>query len=243
MECVKQEYWDNSYKKLKYRVAKDEVTDFLDLFIQNTSSLEAFEVGCYPARYLSHIGKKGYKVNGIDMTPKVETDLKKWLKSLNIKTGDFIKGDFCTLKNNVKYDLVYSIGFIEHFHNFLDVIDKHDKILKNEGLLIITAPNFKGKIQNMLHKYLDRENLNRHYTPSMDPQIWEEYLKKMNYEVIFSGYFGKIDFWVDNEKRSLLKKIGLKIIFLILKLLKTFKWFIKDNESYSPYCGIVAIKK
>lgn len=48
----------------------------------------------------------------------METKLPKWLKQSGYNVGFFKQAvieEFC---NNQKFDVVYSIGFIEHFENY-----------------------------------------------------------------------------------------------------------------------------
>ena len=40
------------------------------------------------------------------------------------------------------FDLVYSLGVIEHFKNPENVISKHLDMVKSNGLVVITVPNF-----------------------------------------------------------------------------------------------------
>ena len=55
-----------------------------------------------------------------------------------------IRDDFLKLKLNKKYNYVYSIGFIEHFVNFRDIMDHHLNLLENKGRLLLMIPNKKG---------------------------------------------------------------------------------------------------
>ena len=142
-------------------------------------------------------------------------------------------------KADDKYDLVCSFGFIEHFENFQEIISLHDKILSTKGKLIITTPNFRGGIQKFLHTWLDKENLRRHHIPSMNPRLWKKQLESMGYTVTWAGHFGHFDFWADKQKRNLFNKVSLKIINLLTPMLK----WLPDSKFYSPYCGIVAIRK
>ncbi|MBL7740060.1 MAG: class I SAM-dependent methyltransferase [Chitinophagaceae bacterium] len=240
MDKVSQAYWDNSYSGYRYSIANDEVTKWLDKCIHDKKGT-AFEAGCYPGRYLAYLGKKGWQVSGMDLTPRMESDFKEWLLKNDITFGKIEKGDVLEYMKagNDKYDLVCSFGFIEHFENFTEIIALHDRILTPNGKLIITTPHFRGAVQRFLHSWLDKENLNRHYIPSMNPSLWKKQLESMGYTVIWSGYFGNFDFWADRQKRNLFNKISLKIIYKLTSLLR----WLPDSRLYSPYCGIVAEKK
>lgn len=239
MDKVSQSYWDNSYSAYKYEIANDALTRWLDKHLGESKGT-VFEAGCYPGRYLAYLGKKGWAVSGMDLTPRMDDDFKKWLSANDISFNKIEKADVLDYMktSHDKYDLVCSFGFIEHFENFSDIIALHDKILAPKGKLIITTPRFNGPVQQPLHAFFDKENLQRHYLPSMQPDLWKKQLESMGYSVTWSGYFGNFDFWTDTQKNNFFKKILLKGINTITPLLK----YLPDSKLYSPYCGIVAVR-
>lgn len=240
MDKVSQSYWDNSYSAYKYEIANDTLTRWLDKHLDEKKGT-AFEAGCYPGRYLAYLGKKGWIVSGMDLTPRMEMDFKDWMAKNEIRFGKIEKGDVLTYMKTTtdKYDLACSFGFIEHFQNFPEIIALHDNILCAGGKLVITTPHFKGPVQLFLHTWFDKENLSRHHVPSMDPVLWKNQLEAMGYKVVWSGYFGHFDFWADKQKRNFLNKLCLYIITRMVPLLR----WLPDSRLYSPYCGIIAEKK
>jgi hypothetical protein len=72
----------------------------------------------------------------------------------------------------------------------------------------------------------------------MNPMEWAQIVKTEGFEVIFSGYFGVFDFWVDVEKRNYFKQRLIKFINRISPILK--KILPDGSEGYSPYCGLIA---
>jgi SAM-dependent methyltransferase len=239
MDKVAQTYWDNSYSAYKYETANDAVTKWLKKYLAEKKGT-AFEAGCYPGRYLSFLGKVGWIVSGMDLTPRMEEDFKDWLSKNDIRFNKIEKGDVLEYMKTTpdKYDLVCSFGFIEHFENFSNIIALHDKILKPGGQIIITTPHFRGALQKFLHVWLDRRNLKRHHVPSMNPALWKKQLESLGYTIKWYGYFGNFDFWADRQKRNFFNKVSLEIIN---KLTLLFKW-LPNSGLYSPYCGIVAQK-
>ncbi len=248
INIVEQKYWNNSYDNYKFYIADDVVTQKIDMILEKERKniKNCFEVGCYPGRYLAHFAKKfSLEANGIDKTNKLNDSFINWLKDNSVEIGNVVCGDAFEYidklyKDRIKYDLVYSIGFIEHFLNYKEVIKIQDKILKENGVLIIETPNFRGKIQNIMHKLVDQENLNRHVVEAMNPDEWEKILKEMNYQIITKEYFGGFKFWVDIQNRNILQKI---LLFIFNKISIFLKNKIKrNNAAYSPYCLLVARK-
>jgi SAM-dependent methyltransferase len=242
MDLVDQSYWDHSYENFRFYIEKDHVTDWMDrhaYLLQPSGSL--FEFGCFPGRYMAHLGKQGWEVSGMDLAPQTEGSFVTWLQQNGIRTRRIEKADVLRYarETDERYDLVCSFGFIEHFENFAEMIALHDRILKPGGRLVISTPNFLGAVQNLLHRKLDAENLGRHYVPSMRPDLWKKQLEALGYEVPVAGCFGNFYFWADQQQRSPLQKAALRIVRKSLPLLKG----LPDSSLYSPYCGIIARKK
>lgn len=241
MDYVNQEYWDKSYEDLNLEFTFD---DSLVQLISKVLKLngagkgEVLELGCYPGGYLRVFGDFGLCLNGIDTTPKV-ANLPAFFNSKGYCVGDFIRGDVFKYTPGKKFDIVCSFGFIEHFANWQEVILLHLKFVKQGGLIFITVPNFKGFFQRYFHQFLDKENLNRHNLKAMDVKQWNAVLKKNNiqYEILFQGPFGDIEFWVDEEKRSKLKRYAINKILEFLNRFKTLK--LAPSKSYSPYLGLI----
>jgi len=177
----------------------------------------------------------------LDLIDKVSELEEVLIKKKNYKVGEIKRLDFFDLDLNNKYDLVYSFGFIEHFINWEDVLSKHARLVNNGGTLIITTPNFYGFFQKYFHKNFDKNSFDKHNIESMNPIKWESELRSLDFEIIHSGYFGPINFWVEKEERNNISKL---FIFFIQQFTRVMRKIIKANHaSYSPYCGIIAKKK
>lgn len=238
---VQQSYWDTQYKDFKLRILpKDnQLRQWIEEFFKEGQG-SCFEVGCFPGGYLAVFGDLGYNLNGIDLTPRVETDLPEWLKTQGYKVGKFHKGDFLNYDNKgIKYDIVCSFGFIEHFNNWERILVKQAHLVKDGGYLVVSAPNFRGFFQRMIHFIFDKENYERHYIPSMNPKMWAIETEKLDFETKYSGYFGSFDFWLDKPERNVFRKILLKGLRCLSPVLKRLP---KDQMAYSPYCGLIAQK-
>lgn len=171
----------------------------------------------------------------------MDTKIPEWLTDKGYKTGSFYKSDIFQFEPKNQYDLVCSFGFIEHFTNYKEVIEKHLKLVKQSGLVVIETPNFRGFVQNFLHRFLDKTNYDRHFIPSMNPQEWETILKNEGFEIITSGYFGGFDFWSENENLNILQKILIKSLYILKYTIKVLGINL-NHSSFSAYCGIIAKK-
>lgn len=250
-KSVNKSYWDNLYKnKPLQMVSKDnEIIKFIEMYIPNAKKEQScLEIGCYPCAYLAYMGRyKHYTVNGIDYTCALNGELLKWLtKLVEIRHGGhvgsiqkmdlakYVKTSFC------KYDFVYSFGFIEHFKNYKQVIYCHDSLVNKGGYIAITAPNFRGKYNYILHRFFNYEDLKIHFLPSMQPEEWKKILESLGYKIIFSGYFGGFTYYPFNTQLKGIKAIVWKILKPVISCLNNI--LKKNNSNTALFCGIVAQK-
>lgn len=245
MRLTDEKYWSDGYGEHPLGEAKSgALVNFLRDHLRDGKNKSCLEIGSFPGSYIPVIGRMGYQLNGIDFNKRNADELPKWLLSMGLPVGEFWSGDFFEFINTHpdRYDLVCSFGFIEHFENYEEVIKLHVDLVKPKGRIIITTPNFRGWMQWLPRRLLDLENLKKHYLKSMSPLEWRKILESNGFEVIFSGWFGKYEFWVDpSQKRTKWKLFLLKIVNrIIFNLNKIIKKTGKDSKSYSAFCGIVA---
>ena len=196
------------------------------------------EIGCFPGQYLSVFGELGYELHGIDRTPRVEADMPCHLKSLCFRMGQFSRNDFLASRFTRQYDVVASFGFIEHFTNWDVVLHKQASLVKSGGFIVVETPNFRGFVQRLLHRLLDRENLNRHNLEAMRIDGWKTLLAAEGFEICTCGYFGRVAFWVDHQKRTLVQRAFLVLVEHAVRFISRLP--IRDSGAYSPFCGLVA---
>ncbi|NIQ06658.1 MAG: class I SAM-dependent methyltransferase, partial [Candidatus Korarchaeota archaeon] len=69
-----------------------------------------------------------------------------------------IQTDFLGYRPMEKHDIVYSLGFVEHFENFDEVLDRHLDHVIPGGVFVVMVPNLR-----FVRKYYailcDRANL------------------------------------------------------------------------------------
>lgn len=247
MRLTDEEYWDKGYKSIDfYDQSTHDVANFLNKYLKDGYGKTSLEVGSFPGSFIPTIARKGYLVNGVDFNKGNSTALPAWLKSFGFEVGTFWTADFFDFikVNSDNFDLVCSFGLIEHFKNYEEVIEAHIKLLKPGGQLIITTPNFRGLLQYLPHKLLDKENLNKHFLPSMRPKEWKKILERNGFQVDYHGYFGGYYFWVDRfQPRNKIEKLLLRFTErLISQFNKLFLKIKLQSSSFSSYCGIVATK-
>ncbi len=236
------DFWRQKYGNfpLEEAGAEHPVIHWLSKHI-STGNGDCLEIGCFQGHYLPFFGRLGYRLNGIDIIPRV-LEIPGWLHKLGFTCGEFRQQDFFSFIPPRQYELVCSFGFIEHFTAWEDIFVRHLDMVAPGGTVIIMCPNFSGFWQKHFHRLLDDENYRRHYLPAMDPQKWRAITERMGFSIIFCGYFGRFYMWAASQKRSLPVKLMVHgVIDILVPLLRRLPW-PEGRKSYAPCCGIIAKK-
>lgn len=126
-------------------------------FKNNFSDLIVLDVGTADGLMLSKLQKIFHfkKAIGIDVSEellKENTD-----KTIDLRIGDAEKLDF----ENNSFDIVIATAVIEHISNPKKFVRESKRVLKENGVLIITTPNqFFDKIATKLNYYPDENDHN-----------------------------------------------------------------------------------
>jgi len=245
MELTDREFWKNywSAKPELFSQPIERKSLFKDLFdqiIQKNNIKNAVEIGGFPGTF-SALLQLEYGIPSDLVDYYIDDELISQFKKTNgLKESDIQSFEidvFSDFKAEKQYDLVFSIGLIEHFEDTKKIIEGHTPFLNNSGTLFLIIPNFRG-INGWIQRTFDMDNYSKHYIECMDPN----YLKKLlnSFDTIETGYFGGFTIWLENYKdQNILTKILFKSIWLTGKLL--YKVFGIKNRLFSPY--IYAIGK
>jgi len=144
------------------------------------------DVGCGTGKLAYMIAKKGGKVKGIDYsTTAIETALSKYNHpNLSYEKIDVSK------KISGKYDVIISIGTLEHMDQPYTMLKKFKNHLKPKGKIIITSPNWtnpRGFILMTLFTLFDAPITlaDLHYLTPIDFIKWAEKLElKLTWKTI-----------------------------------------------------------
>ena len=238
-------YWvNNSNDNVQLDYSDNGVTHFLyDHIPDSESKRSAFEFGFYPGNFIPYIHQKGYQINGIDFHPN-SINLTNKLTKEGLDIGDLFYDDISKFNFTDKsYDLVYSIGFIEHFENWSEIIDLHCSLVKPGGRLILTCPNFRSIPQRIYHWIWDRASFKVHYIPSMNPLLWSQILIKHGFRIEYHGYFGGNYYWDESNNSKKHFTYSSKTYVALSNLLnKVLPVKVKGNFQFNCFCGIVATR-
>lgn len=238
---VEQSFWDAKYQKQSFKYIEDSyfLMRWMNKYIPDNDG-DCIEIGCYPGNFLPFFGKKGYTLHGIDKTPDVVHGLPKWLKSLGLRVGSFEKISFEEFAEKRNFDIVCSFGFIEHFINYPEIIEKHAALVKQNGYLIIETPNMRGFLLKILYKLFYNEDYKLHYIKSMNPKTWSTILKSKGFEILDYGYLGGFVFFFENPKMNRLQRMAS---VPLKKVLPYINYILRFESLFHSRCCVLIAKK
>ncbi len=234
-------FWEGSWSKfVPQKVEKVMYMDLFEKFLKPNNFAECIEIGCFPGNFLIYFHKRfGYRIYGIDYFDKMEL-LKRNFQLNGVNEFMLYQEDFLRWETPKKFDFVFSNGFVEHFQNYEEILDKHIGLLKDGGIVFIAIPNFRY-LQFFLHKFFDAENLREHNLKVMRPSVLNNFFLKRNLRINYLGYYGGLGFWVRQlEKRKAIERAVIKLVIKIIHLLR--KIIKIDSRFFSCYLVCIASK-
>jgi 2-polyprenyl-3-methyl-5-hydroxy-6-metoxy-1,4-benzoquinol methylase len=202
----------------------------------------AIEIGCFPGQFIDHVAAKGYRVSGIDTYAGVDK-LNGWLSARGRLVGGFVQAslsDFAAAYKGEGFDFVLSLGFVEHFERFCDVLYDHVRLTRVGGRIVVGAPNFATPFQRALHHSLDPTNLANHVLEAMYPSVWSMFLASVGVDVHYAGNLGGFCFWaetrLDDPRKTELQNIMTRLSPMLSTLGTRF------NETESGYGVVIGTK-
>ena len=192
-------YWDSYWSSVSLpaeitrrpgRFYLNAILDVFDRFVPKSPGQTVLEVGGAPGQYLAYMHRAfGAEVHCLDYSAMGCSKAEENLALLNIP-GCVHRVDLFDPDVSLgPFDVVYSLGFIEHFSNLVPVVARHLALLKPGGLLILGAPNFLGVNRWFLSR-LAPELLAKHNLLAMDVDNWAQFEDTLGLLPIWKGYVG-----------------------------------------------------
>ncbi|MFZ2739263.1 MAG: class I SAM-dependent methyltransferase [Burkholderiaceae bacterium] len=139
-----QEELDKVYGGYSREVARTETTlqkmGEVALGLKNLSKAKrVIDIGCGDGEFLSIFKGLGCEVFGTEYDPRTEEICRN--KGITMLQGG-VMPSLGGCENPERFDLVVFTEVIEHINNPIDVIENISHLLKRDGLLYVTTPNF-----------------------------------------------------------------------------------------------------
>lgn len=233
-------YWEDYYKLNNIR--KDEIIrvcsrydDLFDIMVDSCSYLPEtiIEIGAYPGRFLAYLSAKySLKATALDYNSD-KNKIRDSFTAMGGKLEEIIQEDFLKYEPSKKYDLVLSNGFIEHFVNFTEVLDRHLKYLKPGGAMLIMIPN-KRYLRKIYGLLVDRANLKVHNLKCMELNVFSNFARRNKMIIKHLSYRDGFAYRV-HQKLNITQKVIYKITRAIFKRLNPFL----EKHPHSLYSGSI----
>jgi cyclopropane fatty-acyl-phospholipid synthase-like methyltransferase len=242
-----QAYWEQYYKQSKTnRNQIESICSQYDAYwnqlIENNSNKgkkTLIEIGGHPGRYLSYLARK-YNLNPTSLDFNSDrSKIDECMAAFEIKDYHIVQADLFKHTPTELYDIVISNGFIEHFDNFDEVLDKHMLYLKPGGTMLIMIPNMRGYIKFYKH-IADNANFNVHNLKCMSLKVFSDFAERSKLKIISNVYFGTFPFSVHHQL-NFFQNIFFQTHRLIFK--KIFDKMILKNPNKMFSSTIIAVFK
>jgi SAM-dependent methyltransferase len=238
---TEKETWEAYWSKYVPEIIGSK-NQFQSLFegLEDGKGVKSFiEIGGFPGTFAIYFKKfKHYKVSLLDYFIS-QPIINSLLSKNDIKENELevIESDIFNFDSHKKYDLVFSSGFIEHFHDIEKVIKAHVDLLESSGQLLITLPNLTG-LNGWIQEKYDMGNYNIHNIECMNINKLRKICEELGLENIEVDFYGKPTIWLEHTAPVgiIFRKI-VKYVSLSLKL------FPIKGAFLSPFIYIKANKE
>ncbi len=199
-KLTEQNYWEKYWesreelaveiKRTPGALSVNSILNVFDKYLPVNENFHALEIGGAPGQYLIYMHKKfKYHVHSLDYSKIGNEQTVKNLKAAGIEVKVYEKDLFAEnfAQDIPKFDVVYSLGFIEHFENLNEVVKRHVNLLKPGGILLLGVPNLRG-IYKFFLKQTAPAHLAIHNLNAMDIANWARFESEFNLKPIFKNY-------------------------------------------------------
>lgn len=205
----------------------------LDRIAEFTPSGQMLEIGCANGFFLDEARKRGWTVTGIEPSRWAGEYAKEKL-GIKILSSTLEECDF----KDAFFDVVVMLDVIEHLHSPRSALQIINRILKPEGLLVITTPD----VDSFLSRLLQAKwwGINRHHLYYFSRNTLEDIFERTGFRTLCYKSHARIftlKYWVE--------RISSYMPFIVLParfLFRIFR-FGKQNLKVSLYDQIEVYAK
>lgn len=214
-------FWDRFWASVEVPAEVDRSSIFARSFMPilaraiaaTAGARNVVEIGCAPGRWLGFCAREhGLDVAGYESSPTGVAKTRENFAAMGVN-GTVFDLDFLTADlPHEAYDLVLSLGFIEHFDDPTEVVERHAHLLRPGGILVLEVPNLRGANLALL-RWTDSPLLAHHNLGVMVPHELDRLAKAAGLESIDVGYFGGFEpSYVDMSAKPLPARAALSAV-------------------------------
>jgi len=192
-----QNFWETYWAKKPSRKVSGktnllilEILKKFDQYLPAIEGLSVLEVGGASGEYLMYLTRRfRYQANSLDYSSIGNRQTLETFNRAGLGVHVYERDLFADNSDLPKFDIVYSLGFIEHFDDPLMVAAKHLELLKPGGILLLGVPNYSGIYEKFL-KRMAPSIMTTHNLKVMDISHWKEFEVKLPVMPVFVNYIG-----------------------------------------------------
>jgi SAM-dependent methyltransferase len=207
-----EEFWDEYWRSLELPIEIDksrgvlvaEMTDVFDRFLASDHPLSVLEIGGAPGQYGAYLYRRfGHSVTVFDSSPIGCEKARENFDLLGVPARVVEADLFAPPANLSRFDVVYSLGLIEHFGDVTEAVRAHVDLVVPGGLLLLGAPNLDGINAGLLRR-LSPTFLSKHHVEATYESTWDRFEVDLGLQRLFRSYLGGFDpsmFWRIESRR------------------------------------------
>jgi 2-polyprenyl-3-methyl-5-hydroxy-6-metoxy-1,4-benzoquinol methylase len=215
------------------------VKQYLPITPPQGAAISFVELGCAPGSNMVYFHRElGYEVTGVDYAGIELTDNYLAEQGIPYHLVDQDVFEWCT---DVKYDVVFSTGLIEHFDPLDPIIDVHKRLVSENGFIVIAIPNLRY-FNKLMARIVSPAALKTHNMKIMSPKVLGKYFaENVGFICRYCNYYKTSLLDLNSNYDYLKNHKNLKRVYNGLrKLSKRFKLSDIPNRFFSPNIVIIA---
>jgi SAM-dependent methyltransferase len=190
-------YWEQRVRELPVAISRDTaglqiqaILDVVDRWVEPNSDVTTLEVGGSPGQYLAYLHRRtGCSCAVLDFSPAGCALTRENFARLKIPVKVYECDMFDPGLNIGRFDVVYSLGVIEHFADVEAAVAAHVRLVCPSGLLVLGVPNFVG-VNGWFAKRIDGSRFTRHNLDAMRLDRWDSFEAALGLKRLFRGHVG-----------------------------------------------------
>ncbi len=240
-------YWDTYWqgtrggsdlpREMTRRPDTLQVNALLDVFdehVERDPSHTALEVGGAPGQYLAYVHRTfGHRAAVLDFSPEGCALARRNFELLGIPVEVHERDLFDPAGGVGPFDLVYSLGLIEHFTDLTGVVAAHARLVRPGGTLIVGAPNVAG-VNKWFMARLGPERLAVHNPDCLRIERWDDFEREIPLERRFRGYVGGFEpgVFAALERKTPVTMPLWALTLLLLRTVGRVPWLRRFNPPW-----------
>jgi SAM-dependent methyltransferase len=238
------DYWRAAVRELPVEITRDRawglqtcaILDVFDRWLADTPPRRVLEVGGSPGRFLAYLHRTtGCECSILDFSPHGCELARENFRLLDIPLTTY-EIDVFEANDLPAFDLVYSLGLIEHFDDLTQIVEAHRRLVADEGKLILGAPNFRG-FNGWMAQRIDPSRLRGQNLESEDISSWKNFESLLDLERLFLGYVGGFEPGVFATVREPPRSRTLWLVARALSLTLSYRFASLRRLNHPAFSG------